>query len=118
MSEATPETFDAGAPAQAFADSPLAGQSPHDLERILDIPLEIHVELGRRRMRIHELLGMEIGSVIELGTAAGSPLSIFANRVLVAQGEAVIVGERYGVRITDIVPASERVRRLGEKENS
>ena len=92
------------------------GASP-ELDRILEIPLDIHVELGRRKMRIHELLEIDIGSVIELGTPAGTPLSIFANNVLVAQGEAVIVGERYGVRITDIVPASERVRRLGGKEN-
>lgn len=87
-----------------------------DLDRILDIPLAVHVELGRRRMRISELLELEVGSVLELGTAAGAPLSVFANRVLVAHGEAVIVGERYGVRITDIVPAGERVRRLGTSE--
>ena len=87
-----------------------------DVDRILDIPLDIHVELGRRRMRIEELLGMDVGSVLELGTAAGSPLAIYANRVLVAHGEAVIVGERYGVRITDIGPAHERVRRLGAME--
>ena len=88
-----------------------------DLDRILEIPLEIHVELGRRRMRIAELLEIDVGSVLELGAPAGTPLSIYANRVLVAQGEAVIVGERYGVRITDIVSTSERVRRLGAKES-
>lgn len=88
-----------------------------DLDRILEIPLDIHVELGRRKMRIQELLQIEVGSVLELGTPAGTPLSIYANNILVAQGEAVIVGERYGVRITDIVPASERVRRLGGKES-
>jgi flagellar motor switch protein FliN/FliY len=101
------------APPPAGADAGLAG---NDLDRILDIPLDIHVELGRRKMRIEELLGIDVGSVVELGTPAGTPLSIYANRVLVAQGEAVIVGERYGVRITDIVPAGERVRRLGGKE--
>jgi flagellar motor switch protein FliN/FliY len=95
--------------------APTPALSP-DLDRILEIPLEITVELGRRRMRIAELLEIDVGSVLELGTAAGTPLSIYANRVLVAQGEAVIVGERYGVRITDIVPASERVRRLGASE--
>ncbi len=88
-----------------------------ELDRILEIPLDIHVELGRKRMRIHELLAIEVGSVLELDTPAGTPLSIYANKVLVATGEAVIVGERYGVRITDIVPASERVRRLGGKES-
>ncbi|MGF1465952.1 MAG: FliM/FliN family flagellar motor switch protein [Sandaracinaceae bacterium] len=97
------------------AEGPVAGP---DLDRILEIPLDIQVELGRRKMRIQELLEVDVGSVLELGTPAGTPLSIFANRVLVAQGEAVIVGERYGVRITDIVPASERVRRLGGREGS
>src|SRR5690348_3748607 len=87
-----------------------------ELDRIMEIPLDVHVELGRRRMRISELLGLEVGSVLELATAAGAPLSIYANRVLVARGEAVLVGDRYGVRITDIVPAGERVRRLGGKE--
>lgn len=86
--------------------------SPDELERILDLPLEVHVEIGRRRMRIGDLLGLQTGSVVELDGAAGQPLSIYANRVLVAQGEAVIVGERYGVRITEIVSPQERVRRL------
>lgn len=98
---------------------PLGGiaEASHELDRILEIPLDITVELGRRKMRIHELLEIDVGSVVELGTPSGAPLSIFANNVLVAQGEAVIVGERYGVRITDIVPATERVRRLGAKES-
>jgi len=110
MSDEAPE-----APASDF-EPDLSRAVSRDVDRILDIPLDIHVELGRRRMRIEELLAMEVGSVLELGTAAGSPLAIYANRVLVAHGEAVIVGERYGVRITDIVPAHERVRRLGAME--
>ena len=89
---------------------------PSDLERILEIPLEIHIELGRRRMRISELLNLGSGSVLELDTPAGAPLSIYANETLVAQGEAVIVGERYGVRITDIVSPQERIKRLGGGE--
>jgi flagellar motor switch protein FliN/FliY len=87
--------------------------SPEELERILDLPLEIYVEIGRRRVRISEMLGLQVGEVLELDVAAGSPLSVYANRVLVAQGEAVIVGERYGVRITQIVSPQERIRRLG-----
>lgn len=83
------------------------------LERVLDLPLEIHVELGRKRLRIAELLALGPGSVIELDVAAGAPLSILANQVLVAHGEAVVVGERYGVRVTEIVSPQERVRRLG-----
>ena len=83
------------------------------LDRVLDLPLEIHVELGRRRVRIAELLTLAPGSVLELDVAAGTPLSILANQVLIAHGEAVVVGERYGVRVTEIVSPQERVRRLG-----
>jgi flagellar motor switch protein FliN/FliY len=89
------------------------GHDESEIERILDIPLELTVELGRRRMRIGELLAMTAGSVIELTVPTGTPLAIYANRTLVAHGEAVVVGERYGVRITDIVSPRERVRRLG-----
>lgn len=86
--------------------------SNDELERIMEIPLQIHVELGRKRMRISELLAVGTGTVVELTTAAGSPLSIYANQTLIAQGEAVVIGERYGVRITEIVSQRERVRRL------
>lgn len=83
------------------------------LDRVLDLPIEVQVEIGRRRIRIGALLGMTVGSVLELDAAVGTPLSIYANRTLVAQGEAVIVGERYGVRITEILSPEERARRLG-----
>jgi flagellar motor switch protein FliN/FliY len=86
---------------------------PSDLDRIMEIPLEVHVELGRRRMRISELLSLGVGSVIDLGVTAGSPLAVYANQTLVARGEAVVIGERYGIRITDIVSPRERVKRLG-----
>ncbi|MEM9188004.1 MAG: flagellar motor switch protein FliN [Myxococcota bacterium] len=89
-----------------------------DLDRILDIPLTVHVELGRKKMTISELLALGSGGVLELEAAAGSPLSIFANSTLIAHGEAVVIGERYGVRITDIVSPPERVLRLGGQENS
>jgi len=99
-------------------ESPMQGNEPSstdptDLDRIMEIPLEVHVELGRRRMRISELLGLGVGSVIDLGVTAGTPLSVYANQTLVARGEAVVVGDRYGVRITDIVSPRERVKRLG-----
>lgn len=87
---------------------------PQDIDRILEIPLEIHVELGRKRMLIAELIEMGPGAVVELATQAGASLSVYANRTLIARGEPVMVGERYGVRITDIVSPPERVRRLGE----
>lgn len=88
-------------------------QVPEGIERILEIPLEITVELGRKRIRIGELLSVGVGSIVDLGTAAGAPLAIYANSTLIAHGEAVVVGERYGVRVTDIVSPHERVRRLG-----
>jgi flagellar motor switch protein FliN len=94
-------------------DNAGAELSSGDLERILEIPLEISVELGRKRLRISELLALTAGSVVELGTAAGTPLAIYANNTLIARGEAVIVGERYGVRVTDIVSQRERVKKLG-----
>jgi len=87
--------------------------SGRGLDRVLDLPLEIHVELGRKRVRIADLLALAPGSLVELDVAAGAPLSILANQVLVAHGEAVVVGERYGVRVTEIVSPQERVRRLG-----
>jgi flagellar motor switch protein FliN/FliY len=84
------------------------------VDRILDLPLVIHVELGHRRMRVSDLLQIAIGSVLELDTAAGAPLGIYANQTLIAQGEAVVVGEHYGVRVTEIITPSERVKKLGE----
>jgi flagellar motor switch protein FliN len=85
------------------------------VERILDLPLVIHVELGHRRMRVSDLLQVAVGSVLELDTAAGAPLGIYANQTLIANGEAVVVGERYGVRVTEILTPSERVKKLGER---
>ncbi len=86
------------------------------LERVLSIPLTLHVELGRKRMRISELLELGAGQVVTLDVAAGTPLMLYANGTLVAEGEAVVVGDRYGVRITQIVSPEERVARLGGKE--
>jgi len=88
------------------------GDANSPVDRILDLPLTIHVELGHRRMRVDDLLQVAVGSVLELDTAAGAPLGIYANQTLIAQGEAVVVGEHYGVRVTEILTPSERVRKL------
>jgi flagellar motor switch protein FliN len=82
------------------------------LELLLDVPLDLSVELGRARMTIQDLLGLGPGSVIELDKIAGEPLDILVNDRLVARGEAVVVNDKFGVRITDIVSQSERIARL------
>lgn len=83
------------------------------LEFLLDIPLEVSVELGRSRILIGELLQLGQGSVIELNKLAGEPLEIFINQKLVARGEAVVINEKFGVKLTDIISPVERVKQLG-----
>ncbi len=86
--------------------------SKRDLDFLLDIPLEISVELGRTKMIINDLLQLGQGSVVELDKLAGEPLEIFVNHKLVARGEAVVVNDKFGVRITDIISPIERVKQL------
>ncbi|MHB8830205.1 MAG: flagellar motor switch protein FliN [Syntrophales bacterium] len=83
-----------------------------DMEFILDIPLTLTVELGRNRLLINELLQLGQGSVIELTKLAGEPMDIYVNQRLIARGEVVVVNEKFGVRLTDIVSPAERVNRL------
>ncbi|MCO6536410.1 MAG: flagellar motor switch protein FliN [Gilliamella sp.] len=83
-----------------------------DINLILDIPVDLSVELGRTKIAIKDLLNLTQGSVIALDGLAGEPLDILINGYLIAQGEIVVVGDNYGVRITDIITPSERVRRL------
>lgn len=83
-----------------------------ELDFLLDIPLEISVELGRTSMLINDLLQLGQGSVIELSKLAGEPLEILVNHKLIARGEAVVVNEKFGVRITDIISPIERVKQL------
>ena len=84
-----------------------------NLDFILDIPLELSVELGRTKMLISDLLQLGQGSVIELTKLAGEPLEILVNQKLVARGEVVVVNEKFGVRLTDIISPMERVKQLG-----
>jgi len=83
-----------------------------DLDFILDIPLSLSVELGRSRMLINELLQLGQGSVIELTKIAGEPMDVYVNRRLIARGEVVVVNEKFGVRLTDIISPAERVNKL------
>ncbi|MCB9481286.1 MAG: flagellar motor switch protein FliN [Desulfobacteraceae bacterium] len=85
-----------------------------DLDFILDIPLELSVELGRSKMLVNDLLQLGQGSIVELNKLAGEPLEIYINHKLVARGEVVVVNEKFGVRLTDIISPMERVRTLGE----
>ncbi len=80
---------------------------------VLDIPLEISVELGRTKMIISDLLQLGQGSVIELSKLAGEPLEILVNQRLVARGEVVVVNEKFGVRLTDVISPADRVKQLG-----
>lgn len=86
--------------------------SQGNLDFVLDIPMMLTVELGRSQMLINELLKLGRGSVIELSKLAGEPLDILANRRLIARGEVVVVNEKYGIRITEIISPAERVEKL------
>jgi flagellar motor switch protein FliN len=83
-----------------------------ELDFVLDIPLTLNVELGRCRMLIGELLQLGQGSVVELVKYAGEPMDVFVNQRLIARGEVVVVNEKFGVRLTDIVSPAERVSKL------
>lgn len=86
--------------------------SDRNLNLILDIPLKVSVELGRTKMPVSELLNLTQGSVIELNKLAGEPMEVYVNDKLIARGEAVVVNEKFGVRLTDIISPAERVEQL------
>jgi flagellar motor switch protein FliN/FliY len=87
--------------------------SSRALEMILDIPVTLTVELGRTKLPIKGLLELAPGSVVELDGVAGEPMDVYVNDCLIAKGEVVVVNERFGIRITDVVSPSERIRKLG-----
>jgi flagellar motor switch protein FliN/FliY len=84
-----------------------------DLDIILDIPLDVTVELGKVKMPVNELLQLGQGSIIELSKQVGEPLDIYINNKLVAKGEVVILDEKFGIRVADIVNPAERIKSLG-----
>ena len=106
---------DAVAPA-AFANfAPSAGGGAgNDINMILDIPVQLTVELGRTRIPIKHILQLAQGSVVELDALAGEPMDVLVNGYLIAQGEVVVVNDKFGIRLTDIVTPSERMRRLSK----
>ena len=111
---------DADAEAQAVEQAPLQNLQPEagatensaNLETILDIPVSLSVRIGETRISIKNLLQLNQGSVVELERLAGEPLDVLVNNTLVAHGEVVVVNEKYGIRLTDIVSAHERVKKL------
>lgn len=94
------------------AAAPMSSASDRNLNLILDIPLKVSVELGRTKMPVSELLNLTQGSVIELNKLAGEPMEVYVNDKLIARGEAVVVNEKFGVRLTDIISPAERVEQL------
>jgi flagellar motor switch protein FliN/FliY len=98
------------APSPAPAAAP--GGTDVNLDLILDVPVTLTLEVGRARIPIRNLLQLNQGSVVELERMAGEPLDVYVNGTLVAQGEVVVVNERFGVRLTEVVSPSERIKRL------
>jgi flagellar motor switch protein FliN/FliY len=100
-------------PEQAVVKPREKKEKVSSMDILLDIPLEISAELGRTRMIISDLLQLGQGSVIELNKLAGEPLEILVNQKLIARGEVVVVNEKFGIRLTDIISPLERIKQLG-----
>ena len=117
--EKTKKSLAAQAHTANFTDMTEAAKAPkhegqrRELDFILDIPLDVSAELGRTRLLINELLQLGQGSVVELNKLAGEPLEVYVNGKLIARGEAVVINEKFGVRLTDIISPIERVKQLG-----
>jgi len=92
--------------------STAANIAPGDIDRVLDVPVQLTAELGRTRITIKNLLQLSPGSVVELDGLAGEPMDVFINGYLIAQGEVVVVNEKFGIRLTDIVMPAERIQKL------
>ncbi|MGE8234104.1 MAG: flagellar motor switch protein FliN [Stenotrophomonas sp.] len=109
----SPETENGATPAQFSnlqADNSI--NTDLDLDVILDVPVTLSLEVGRARLPIRNLLQLNQGSVVELERGAGESLDVFVNGTLIAHGEVVVINDRFGVRLTDVVSPSERIRRL------
>nr|WP_156883921.1 flagellar motor switch protein FliN [Paraburkholderia sp. SOS3] len=104
------------APAAAGVFQPLSkvtsSATRNDIDMILDIPVQMTVELGRTKIAIRNLLQLAQGSVVELDGLAGEPMDVLVNGCLIAQGEVVVVNDKFGIRLTDIITPSERIRKL------
>lgn len=101
--------FDADATPVKSGGTPSGSQ---DIQMVLDIPVQLSVELGRTKIPIKNILQLAQGSIVELDALAGEPMDVLINGYLIAQGEVVVVNEKFGIRLTDIVTPSERMRRV------
>jgi len=112
--ESMPEAIAEGGIAEALAGSPNQGGEDNEVnvDLIMDLPLEMVVEFGRTKMLINDLLQIGQGSVIELNKTVGDPLDILVNGKLVARGEVVVVKDKFGVRITEVLSTIERIKQL------
>jgi flagellar motor switch protein FliN/FliY len=98
--------------AEASVPVPAPSASEAKLEVILDVPVTLTLEVGRTRLPIRSLLQLSQGSVVELERAAGDPLDVFVNGTLIAHGEVVVVNDKFGIRLTDVISPAERIRKL------
>jgi flagellar motor switch protein FliN len=123
LSESKSVASEVAAPAETVAPASFANFSQstpqltgagNDINMILDIPVQLTVELGRTRIPIKHILQLAQGSVVELDALAGEPMDVLVNGFLIAQGEVVVVNDKFGIRLTDIVTPSERMRRLSK----
>ncbi|NRR30061.1 flagellar motor switch protein FliN [Oxalobacteraceae bacterium] len=97
-----------------FSGQPNKMETHNDIDFILDIPVQLTVELGRTKIAIKNLLQLAQGSVVELDGLAGEPMDVLVNGCLIAQGEVVVVNDKFGIRLTDIITPSERIRKLNK----
>jgi len=110
--QAQAQTRPAALESSASKPSPSPSHGLPNLQFILDIPLLVTVELGRKRLLVHDLLQLSQGSVIELAKQIGEPFEVLINQKLIARGEIVVINDKFGVRITDIISPLERVQQL------
>ena len=113
IAEAAPADVQPAKIFPAFGETDGKASMMNELDMILDIPVQIAVELGRTKITIKNLLQLAHGSVVELDAMAGEPMSVFVNGTLIAQGEVVVVNDKFGIRLTDIITPSERMRKIG-----
>jgi flagellar motor switch protein FliN len=97
-----------------FSGTSIKSGNHNDIDFILDIPVQLTVELGRTKIAIKNLLQLAQGSVVELDGLAGEPMDVLVNGCLIAQGEVVVVNDKFGIRLTDIISPSERIRKLNK----